>query len=179
MKLDRLDVFLVHFLPEKSYSELLKVSNIIFIISHGQSFTERGFSLSKELNDCNMQEESLTCQRVVYNALQDKKMYEIEIDQQLRKSCQLSCQKYKAELERLANEDKKTERDMKRKLKLDKIETVKRQKLTMQSSIDVLKEGIFTETLAADENQDLTLTNCKSCLILSNNEREAEDVERL
>ena len=110
-----------------------------------------------EVNDCNMQEESLTCQRVVFDALQDKKIYEIEIDQQLRKSCQLSYQKYKAELERLANEDK-TERDMKRKLKLDKIETVKRQKLNIQSSIDVLKEGIFTEALAADENQDLTLT---------------------
>ena len=31
MKSDRLDVFLVGFLPEKSYSELLKVSKIIFI----------------------------------------------------------------------------------------------------------------------------------------------------
>ena len=96
--------------------------------------------------------------RVVSHALQDKKIYEIEIDQQLRKSCQLSYPKYKAELERLANEDKKTERDMKPKLKLDEIETVKRQKLNIQSSIDALEERIFTETLAADENQDLTLT---------------------
>ena len=61
-------------------------------------------------------------------------------------------------MEQLANEDKKTERDMKRKLKLDEIETVKRQKLNIQSSIDALKERIFTETLAADETQNLTLT---------------------
>ena len=47
---------------------------------------------------------------------------------------------------------------MKRKLKLDEIETVKRQKLDIQSSIDALKERIFTETHAADENKDLTLT---------------------
>ena len=99
MKPDCLDVFLVGVLPGKSYSELLKVSKIIFIISHGQNFAERGFSISKEVNDCNMQEEFSTCQRVVYDALQDKKIYEIEIDQQLRKSCQLSYQKYKAELE--------------------------------------------------------------------------------
>ena len=40
----------------------------------------------------------------------------------------------------------------------ESFETVKRQKLNIQSSIDALKKGIFTETLAADENQDLTLT---------------------
>ena len=43
---------------------------------------------------------------------------------------------------------------MKQNFKLDK----KRQKLNIQSSVDALKEEIFTETLAADENQDLTLT---------------------
>ena len=58
MKSDGIDVFLVGLLPEKSYSELLKVSKIIFIISHGQRFTERGFSINKEVNDCNMQKES-------------------------------------------------------------------------------------------------------------------------
>ena len=68
MKSDRLDVFLVGLLPEKSYSELLKVCKIIFIISHGQSYTERGFFINKEVNNCNMQEESLTCQKVVYDA---------------------------------------------------------------------------------------------------------------
>ena len=61
VKSDRLEVFLVGLLPEKFYSELLKVSKIIFIISHGQNFTERGFSINKEVNDCNMQEKSLTC----------------------------------------------------------------------------------------------------------------------
>ena len=178
MQSDRLDVFL-GLLPEKSYSELLKLSKIIFIISHGRSFTERGFSINKEMNDCNMQEESLTCQRVVYDAMQDKKIYEIEIDQQFRKSCQLSYQKYKAEFERLANEDKKTERDMKLKLQLDEIETIKRQKPNIQSSIDALKEGIFTETLAADENQDLTLTAkaASFCRIMKEKQKTLKDFE--
>ena len=35
---------------------------------------------------------------------------------------------------------------------------MKRQKMTIQCSIEVLKEGIFTETLAADQKQDLSLT---------------------
>ena len=61
-----------------------------------------------------MLEESLTCQRVVYDALQacGKEIYEIEIDQELRKSC-LSYQKYKEEMKRKADEVKTTDRDMK------------------------------------------------------------------
>ena len=47
---------------------------------------------------------------------------------------------------------------MKCKLKMDEITTMKREKMTIQCSIDGLKEGISTETLAADEKQDLSLT---------------------
>ena len=106
-----------------------------------------------------MLEESLTCQRVVYDALQacGKEIYEIEIDQELRKSC-LSYQKYKEEMKRKADEVKTTDRDMKWKLKMDEITTMKRQNMTIQYSTEVLKESIFTEKAAADEKQDLSLT---------------------
>ena len=55
-----------------------------------------------------MLEESLICQRVVYDALQecDKEIYEIEFDQELRKSCLLSYQKYKEEMKRKTDEVK-------------------------------------------------------------------------
>ena len=56
-------------LSEKSHTELSVVIKIICIISHWQSFTERGFSINKEINDCNMLEESLICQRIDYDAL--------------------------------------------------------------------------------------------------------------
>ena len=44
------------------------------------------------------------------------------------------------------------------KLKMEEITTMKRQKMTSQCSIEALKEEIFTETIAADEKQDLSLT---------------------
>ena len=47
---------------------------------------------------------------------------------------------------------------MKRKFKMDEITTIKRQKMLIQCSIEVLKEGVFTETLASDEKQDLSRT---------------------
>ena len=92
MKSNRVDVFLMDLLSQKSHADILVVIKIICIISHGQSFTEKGFSISKEVNDCNILEDSLICQRIVYDTLQAcvKEIYEIEIDQKLRKSCLLS-----------------------------------------------------------------------------------------
>ena len=59
-----------------------------------------------------MLEESLICQRNVYDALQacGKEICEIEIYQELRKSYLLSYQKYKQEMERKADEVRKTDR---------------------------------------------------------------------
>ena len=59
-----------------------------------------------------MLEESLICQRVVYDILQvrGKEIYEIVIDQELRKSCLLSYQKHKEEINRKADEVKTANR---------------------------------------------------------------------
>ena len=65
IKSDHVDVFLMDLLSHNSYAELLVVIKIISTISHGQSFTEKDFSINKEVNDWNMLEESLICQRVV------------------------------------------------------------------------------------------------------------------
>ena len=44
--------------------ELWHVSKLIFVLSHAQSFIERGFSVNKQLMDTNMKEKSLVSQRV-------------------------------------------------------------------------------------------------------------------
>ena len=124
-------------------------------MSHGQRFTERGFSINKEVNDYNMLEESLTCQRVVYDALQacGKEIYEIEIDQELKKSCLLSC----------------LNRDMKRKLNMDEITTMKRQKMTIQCSIEALKEFLLKQLLLWDLS--LTAKAATFCQSLKDKEK--------
>ena len=70
---------------------------------------------------------------------------------------------------------------MKRKLKMDEITTMKRQKMLIQCSIEVLKGAIFTEMLAADEIQDLSLTAkaasfCRSLKDKENNLKEYNDI---
>ena len=46
--------------------------------------------------------------------------------------------------------------ELKRKRKFDEIVNVKKQKMNLLKTIDALEEGFERETLAADENQDLT-----------------------
>ena len=42
---------------------------LIFIATHGQSFTERGFSINKLTSDVRMEDESSTAQRAIYDAM--------------------------------------------------------------------------------------------------------------
>ena len=71
-KVDRFDTFLGKFLAgDDSYKDVWTVCKTVFIFSHGQSFTERGFSVNKEVVDYNMEEKSLTSQRLVYDAIHD------------------------------------------------------------------------------------------------------------
>ena len=46
-----------------------KLFGTVFIFSSGQSFTKRGFSVNKNVVDYNMEEKSLTSQRLLYDAI--------------------------------------------------------------------------------------------------------------
>ena len=58
---DRLDQYLFPYLAGKGtdYSDLWTICILIFTINHGQAFTERGFSVNKQVTDTNMEEDSL------------------------------------------------------------------------------------------------------------------------
>ena len=54
-KKGRLDVFFAPFLAENdSHNNVWAICKIVFILSHGQSFTERGFSINREVTDHDM-----------------------------------------------------------------------------------------------------------------------------
>ena len=104
-----------------------------------------------------MKEESLIAQRLVYDTVTNsgKYLWEYPIKAELRKSCKLSNQKWKQELEKREQEEKKNEKNLKRKMKREEMDEVKKQKLNVQEAIDSLRKGIVSETLASDENQYL------------------------
>ena len=125
-KVDRLDTFLGKSLAgHDSYKDVWTFCKTA--VSHGQSFTERGFSVNKEVVDYNMEEKSLTSQRLVYDAIHDgnAKLTDFQITPALRKSCLLSHQQNKMELEKKAEEKQRSSTDLKRKMKHDEISNVK------------------------------------------------------
>ena len=71
------------------------------ILSRGQSSSERGFSVNKEILDNNLQERSLISQRLVYDHFTSENIsfYEYVIPQVLKKSCKLANGRYKLALE--------------------------------------------------------------------------------
>ena len=66
---DHLDVFFGDHLS-KCHEELWEVFEVVCTLSHGQSFTERGFSVNKEVIDHSMKEKSITSQGSVYDGIQ-------------------------------------------------------------------------------------------------------------
>ena len=58
-------------------------------------------------------------------------------------------------MESIANENAQKEKNIKQKLKMDEIETVKKKKLNVKSCMDNLKEAIINEMLAVSQNKDL------------------------
>ena len=90
------------------YSDLWGEIKLVFILNHGQSFTEPGFSVNKLTSDVNMEEESLIAQRVIYNARQ-RLAYETK-----------------------KGDKQKSEKEQKRKLNEEEVKEMKRQKFDLE-----------------------------------------------
>ena len=103
---DHLGAFFGDHLP-KRHEELWEVFKVVCMLSHGQSFRERGFSVNKEVIDHNMKEKSITSQCTVYDGIQQhssNKVSDFPISAEMRKSCSLSHQWYKDDLEKKKKE---------------------------------------------------------------------------
>ena len=134
---DRLDVFLGKYISDKK--ELWYICKLVFVLSHGQSYVEHGFSVNKELIDTNMKKKSLVAQRLIYDKLlsEDSKCYDFVIAANLRKSCMLASKRYKDDLEKQKAERTNMEISLKHKAMVGKPETVKRRK---QETEQIVKE---------------------------------------
>ena len=90
-KVDQLYTFFGKFLGHDSYNDVWTICKTVFIFSHGQSFTGRGFSVNKEIVDYNMEEKSLKSQRLVYDTINNgnAKLTDFQITPASRKSCLL------------------------------------------------------------------------------------------
>ena len=93
---DRLDEFLgIYLNNERQYKDLWLICKLVFVLSHGQSNIERGFSVNKDVIQHNQKERSLISQRLIYDSVQSSgiALHEFEVTPELRRSCRLACQR--------------------------------------------------------------------------------------
>ena len=124
---DCLDVFFGDHLS-KYHEELWEVFKVVCMLSHGQSFTGRVFSVIKEVIDHNMKEKSITSQCTVYDGIKQhssNKVFDFPISAEMRKSCSLSHQRYKDDLEKNKKEAVESDLILKWKAKDEEIQKVK------------------------------------------------------
>ena len=86
-------------------------------MSHEQSNIKRGFSINKEVLEHNLQEKSLSSQRLIYDTIHssDVKFYEYEVTSDLLKICKLACQRYQQDLDDAKQQKEKTRMDLLKK----------------------------------------------------------------
>ena len=130
-KVGQLDKSLGAFLHKnKMFSDFWDVCKIVFVLSHGQSAIEYGFSVNKDLIVENLGEQSLIGQCLVYDYFTslNTNIYEYVIPNNLVRSCKLAYSKYKIALQQKKENAKASENDRKRKLKMEEIVEVKKQR---------------------------------------------------
>ena len=144
-----MDVFFGDHLS-KCHEELWKVFKVVCMLLHGQSFTERVFSVNEEVIDHNMKEKSITSQRTVYDGIQQhssNKISDFPVLAEMRKSCSLSHQRYKDNIEKSKKEAVESDIILKRKAKDEEIQKVKQKILGIESCIKSLREEVFKQTV--------------------------------
>ena len=160
------------------------LSIFVFILSHEQASTERGFNVNGEVLIENLAEESMISQRLVYDQLKvtEKKMHEIMIPRELVVSCKGARQRYMASLKEKQESAADTAISRKRKLKLEEVLSVKRRKMEVEKVTESLKSDIEKSSVEASAKE--TFEAMKLCLKKANSFRDVlkkkeETVEEL
>lgn len=126
----RVDTFLYE--KMKGYHHLWDVCKKLLLLSHGQATVERGFSINKEVETCNMQADTIIAHRQVCDYVEMcGGVCKVPITKELLNSVSSARSRYRAHLEEERKKKQKTEQGRKRKRAEDDIETVKKKRKTL------------------------------------------------
>ena len=157
---DAVDVFLSNFLHKiPKYKVFWKVCSISFVLSHGQSAVERGFSINKELSVENLLEKLLMSKRMVYDHINSNRIniHQYELPSNLLKSCKLFNHRYNAALEETKKQEKIGMVARKRKLIDKDIQVAKKKKDEVTKCIADLKTDADKLSTEEEERANLDL----------------------
>ena len=142
----------------EKYQHFWYVCKGIFVSSYGQSSVERGFSINKDLLVENLNQQSLIGQRKVYYYFSSLGIgiHEYEILLDLTKSCKSAYSRYAAALEEKKKERASTEKNLKRKLKMDELADMKLQRHSSYTT-DALNKDVEKYSFEAEDKEDLSI----------------------
>ncbi|XP_067266323.1 uncharacterized protein [Chanodichthys erythropterus] len=127
----RVDVFLQQYL--QSYPELWTFCQSLLLLSHGQAEVERGFSTNKEVETCNMAEDTVITQRLICDHVKVcGGVAEVPLTKELISYCASARSRYREHLEEERRKKKKEEQSKKRKNIEDDLEGLKKKKRSIE-----------------------------------------------
>ena len=97
----------------ESYQKLWEVLKLAMVLSHGQSEIERGFSANKDILSSNMQADTLTEYRLVYDAVRKmpEAVEDMTISKSMLESCRMARSRYALHIEETKKSAKPAESD--------------------------------------------------------------------
>ena len=136
----RLDVFFMQFMLNKEYEAMWKAFKIVFTMFHGQAAIERGFNVNKMTSVVNQLDVTLTSLRMVDDHLKAHHVSAatFPITTELRKMVASSRRKAHEEAKQKDQNNKVTEKQLKRKVVSEEIEAVVKKKLFLEEGIEGL-----------------------------------------
>lgn len=146
----RLDVFL-HHCVSGPYPQLWAFIQKLLHLSHGQATVERGFSINKEVEICNIQEDTLVGHRIVcdYVSLHGG-VTKVPLTQELLASVSSARTRYRIHLETERQKKESEAQGLKRKAAEGHLEQLK----TTRSSIQEVTENLVRDADGLSEEAE-------------------------
>ena len=119
----------------------------------------------------------MVLRRLIYDCLcssSNLNIEEFEITKSVRLHCKLANERYKQELEKNKQKSALGNRELKRKQKLEEVENLIRQQLSLSKAITDLTTAHESELLKAYDHQDLTPLAKAASFLRSAKEKESE-----
>uniref|UniRef100_A0A3B1ILN4 Exostosin GT47 domain-containing protein n=1 Tax=Astyanax mexicanus TaxID=7994 RepID=A0A3B1ILN4_ASTMX len=139
----RVDGFLHNVM--NGYAELWSFVEKLLLLSHGQATVERGFSINKEVEMCNMNEDTIVSQRLICDYVRIcGGVVKVPLTKELLNECATAQSRYRIFLEDERKKKEKTKQMSKRKGAENELEELRKKRRTISTVCETLEKDADT-----------------------------------
>lgn len=154
----------------------------LLVLSHGQATVERGFSINKEVETCNIQEDTLVAHRIVCDFVSSHGgVSKVPLTQELLKSVSSARGRYRIYLETQRQKKESEAQTLKRKAAEDNLAQLRKTKLTVQEVADNLIHDAdrFSEQAELAQGSKMAELIAKSNAFRRSHKEKMEEIKKL